>query len=454
VQTTELLPAQLPPWQVSVSVQALPSLQPSVFASNVQPLPGSQVSVVQTLPSSHTVVAPGRHAPPEQASPTVHALPSVQELPSDFDGLPHVPVRLSHVPTSWHWSLAVQTTGLLPLHAALWQVSVCVQALPSSQASVFATNLQPLPVSHESVVQTLPSVHVAAPGAFTQPFALSQESSVHALPSSHWIAVPAWQLPPLQVSPPVHLLPSSQARLLNAFLQPVVVEQESVVHGFPSSQVVPVPLHAPSLHQSSSVQGLPSSHTASVGMWIQPFDPLQKSAVQPSLSSQFAAPPAWHAPFTHVSFWVHAMPSSQGPLLTGKLQPDSARQPLLVHGCASSHQSALPPAPHTPCAHVSPTVHALPSLQNVLLATCVQPLCGRQESVVQIWPSSHGAMATAGRHTPSWQLSPVVQVLPSLHGDRLTANVQPLIAWHKSVVHGLPSLQAVVSPGRQTPPLQ
>jgi len=32
----------------------------------------------------------------------------------------------------------VQTTGLLPVQTPLWQVSVCVQALPSLQAAPFA----------------------------------------------------------------------------------------------------------------------------------------------------------------------------------------------------------------------------------------------------------------------------------------------------------------------------
>src|SRR2546425_60612 len=44
------------------------------------------------------------------------------------------PVLGLQVPTSWHWSEAVQTTGLEPVHIPLWQVSVCVQALPSLHA--------------------------------------------------------------------------------------------------------------------------------------------------------------------------------------------------------------------------------------------------------------------------------------------------------------------------------
>src|SRR5438445_3415424 len=82
-QTTGWLPVQVPLWQVSVCVQALPSL---------------------------------------------HAVPSA------FAGFEHVPLAGSQVPAMWHWSEAEQTTALLPVHTPLSQVSVWVQALPSLHA--------------------------------------------------------------------------------------------------------------------------------------------------------------------------------------------------------------------------------------------------------------------------------------------------------------------------------
>ena len=42
-----------------------------------------------------------------------------------------MPVAASHVPTSWHWVLAVQVTGLPPTHEPAWQLSVLVHSLPS-----------------------------------------------------------------------------------------------------------------------------------------------------------------------------------------------------------------------------------------------------------------------------------------------------------------------------------
>src|SRR5204863_6020108 len=80
LQTTGLEPVQLPLWQVSVCVQASLSL---------------------------------------------HAVPLLAF------GLEHWPVAVLQVPATWHWSEAVQTMGFEPVQVPFWQVSVCVQALPS-----------------------------------------------------------------------------------------------------------------------------------------------------------------------------------------------------------------------------------------------------------------------------------------------------------------------------------
>jgi len=63
----------------------------------------------------------------------VHALSSLQEEPFDLLGFEQVPDDGSQVPATWHWSLAVHATGFTPVHAPDSHVSVCVQALPSSQ---------------------------------------------------------------------------------------------------------------------------------------------------------------------------------------------------------------------------------------------------------------------------------------------------------------------------------
>src|SRR2546422_1373308 len=78
------------------------------------------------------------HTPLWQVSVCVQALPSLQVLPLAFAGFEHVPVAGSQVPAVWHWSEAVQATGLLPVQTPLWQGSVCVQALPSLQGLALA----------------------------------------------------------------------------------------------------------------------------------------------------------------------------------------------------------------------------------------------------------------------------------------------------------------------------
>jgi hypothetical protein len=62
------------------------------------------------------------HVPAWQLSLCVQALPSLQLVPFGAAGLEHAPVVESHAPATWHWSLAVHVTGLLPVHVPLWHV--------------------------------------------------------------------------------------------------------------------------------------------------------------------------------------------------------------------------------------------------------------------------------------------------------------------------------------------
>src|SRR5438445_12765095 len=84
--------------------------------------------------AEQTAGVPPVHIPLSQVSVFVQALPSLQAVPSAFAGFEHVPLAGSQTPATWHWSEAVQTTGLLPVHTPLSQVSVRVQASPSLQA--------------------------------------------------------------------------------------------------------------------------------------------------------------------------------------------------------------------------------------------------------------------------------------------------------------------------------
>src|SRR5438477_290205 len=129
----------LPIWQVSVWVQASPSLQ-AVPSCTIVPWhePFRQASLaVHSFPSSQLVPS-GDGAPMQtpawQVSVWVQVSPSSQAVPSGFAGLEHSLLAASQVSASWHWSWAAQTTGFVPVQLPPWQVSACVQASPSLQA--------------------------------------------------------------------------------------------------------------------------------------------------------------------------------------------------------------------------------------------------------------------------------------------------------------------------------
>src|SRR5436309_4930705 len=104
------------------------------------------------------------HVPLTQRSVCVHELPSLQLVPSGAAGFEQVPLAGLQVPAAWHWSAAEQTIGLVPLHAPLWHVSVCVQALPSLHVVPFGTAPWPHVPSglHVSSVHGFPSSHPLA----------------------------------------------------------------------------------------------------------------------------------------------------------------------------------------------------------------------------------------------------------------------------------------------------
>ena len=58
----------------------------------------------------------------------------MQAVPSAIAGFEQTPVPGVHVPATWHWSWAVQVTGLLPVQVPAWQASVWVHRSPSLHA--------------------------------------------------------------------------------------------------------------------------------------------------------------------------------------------------------------------------------------------------------------------------------------------------------------------------------
>src|SRR2546427_3990469 len=100
------------------------------------PVAGSQVPAVWRWSAAvqATGLAPTQ-APASQVSVCVQAVLPAHGVPVGLAGLLQRPEAGWQAPAVWHWSAAVHTTGLAPTQAPASQVSVCVQALPSSQAT-------------------------------------------------------------------------------------------------------------------------------------------------------------------------------------------------------------------------------------------------------------------------------------------------------------------------------
>src|SRR5439155_6379 len=117
VHTTGARPTQATGGQASLCVQALPSSQdvPPGLAGLLQvPVAGLQVPAVWHWSEAvHTTGFVPTQAPAAQVSVCVQALPSLQAVPSALAGLLQAPVAGLQVPAVWHWSEAVHTTGLV-----------------------------------------------------------------------------------------------------------------------------------------------------------------------------------------------------------------------------------------------------------------------------------------------------------------------------------------------------
>ena len=284
VQTTTLPDWQLWSLQTSAWVQTLPSSQGWLLAWWLQPFLASQASSVHKLLSSQLIAAPGTHWPPWHASPKVHALLSVQTAVLAAKTQPWPLSQLSSVQTL----PSSQTTALPGTHAELLHKSPLVQALLSSQLRTLAVWVQPVLASQASLVHKLLSSQlIDAPGRHwppwqaspwvqallslhawvlfvkTQPLAGSQLSSVHRLPSSQTKALPGTHTELLHKSPVVQALPSSQAWTLARWLQPLAGSQASSVQMFLSSHAIGAPgWQVPPAQTSLSVQAFLSLQSA------------------------------------------------------------------------------------------------------------------------------------------------------------------------------------------------
>jgi hypothetical protein len=342
---------------LSVSVQALPSLQALVSSGvKTQPLPPLQVSSVHDKPSLQLKLPEPIQAPLlSQASVGVHKLLSVQLAPFRvaLPGLVQVPVLVLQL-SKVHGLLSLQLLLVVKVQLPPTHLSTSVQALPSLQVLLSSlAKAQPVRALQLSSVHGLLSLHANAPLPIQAPLALHVSVGVHRLLS-------------LQALPLRLLLP--------ALLQtPVVVAQESTVHGLPSLQFLGEPTQLPELQASSSVHTLPSVQVLVLSAAkLQPLAGRQLSSVQSLLSLQLSVPLPTQAPLTlQVSVGVHKLPSLQAaptsPAEPRLLQvPVTVSQESSVQGLPSLQLLGVPT--HVPELQPSLCVQALPSVHVLLLS--------------------------------------------------------------------------------------
>ena len=169
----------MPSLQASSRVQTLPSVQGLVFGALAQPLSLSQLSSVHRLPSLQLFALPAPHLPSAHASPSVQMSPSLQGAALVGCRQPTLGSQLSSVQTLPSSHLSAPP----PTHLPSAHLSPAVQASPSLQAAVLLVLLQPLLGSQVSVVHGLESSHLStAPGLQTP--AAQTSFKVQTLPSS------------------------------------------------------------------------------------------------------------------------------------------------------------------------------------------------------------------------------------------------------------------------------
>jgi hypothetical protein len=291
---------QLPATQRSFTVQASPSTQSlsetqqPATAACVHPLPESQASTVHGLPSSQSGAVPWVQVPDWQVSRPLQGSRSPQVCPLGTGVKVH-PVAASQ-PSVVHGLPSSHVSGSLT-HPWDTQRSLTVQAEESVQS---ASVLQ-----HPAMVCTV------------QPVLESQPSTVQAFPSSQVGGVPGVQVPPWQVSVPLHTLPSPQPipSTTGRLRQPIAASHESFVQGFPSSQFTVSLTHEPPTQRSFVVQALLSPQSAAVTqqpgveVWRQPPGGAHESAVQGLSSSQSRGGPFPQCPPWQVSSPLQTLPS-------------------------------------------------------------------------------------------------------------------------------------------------
>lgn len=144
---------QVPAWHESPVEQVFPSsheVPSGLLPLEQTPEAGSHIPAIwQVLAGGgQTTAVPGVQAPAWQVSVVVQALLSVQVVPFAAFGFEQTPVAGAQTPTTWHESSAVQTFAVPPVQVPAWQASPVVHALPSVQvAPLGAVGFEQLPLA-------------------------------------------------------------------------------------------------------------------------------------------------------------------------------------------------------------------------------------------------------------------------------------------------------------------
>ena len=237
------LEAQLPLLQVSPAVQ-VPVSQAPVASAILQPLLGSQLSAVQTLPSLHKMATP-LHNLLAHTSFWVQALPSLHAWPSSE--------------ACWQPSLVLHVSS--------------VHGFLSSQL-VVALLVHTPPVQESAAVHNRPSLHRVPLGLasfwhlpLTMSHKLLLQASATALQSigkpRHAPSMPLQASPVVQALPSLHATPCSGAALLMHLVATQLSLVQALLSLHPASEVQPqlnVPWHWPLTQVSIAVQALLSLH--------------------------------------------------------------------------------------------------------------------------------------------------------------------------------------------------
>src|SRR5262245_17314494 len=213
----------------------------------------------------------------------------------------------------------------------------------------------------------------------------------------------------------VHSSPSSQLSGVPATHAPEAGSQVSIpLQAFPSLQLVATavgaPRHAPLTHSSPCVQALPSSQRPVSCVWMRPLIGSHVSVVQGFPSSQLSGV------------------ASQAPVAVLQCSIPSQTLPSPALQSAAGDPAEIVPT-HLPPTQASTSVHALLSLQAAVLGVCTHASAGR--SAV----GSHGSSVHTFR---SSQLSVVVTHPPVVGSHVFGAHTVPAATQAIAAADGSP----------------